>query len=662
VRIAAGWVCDIHFLFWQVIKAHPHLGDAARQACADSGGDDVYRLKLCLYYDEVEVVNALSFAAGKHKLGLFYFALIDLPQNMRMALHNIQLATVVLDKDFGTYGPKQIICGPEGEAALKGSSIGAAMERLHHGRDIWVPMGPSRTMVKTCFKGWAVCLSADYPAAAKCLGFKASVSAHCFCRACNIDKSDSSVWPKAVSFLVQLRSLFTLRTAEAYAADKATFEGLTSDTEREQHCQRKGITYDDTTGTGGGAYDNPMWRLPEFDITTMCPADMMHVAAEGVLKLEIAALVYVMTRTWRIPLSEINAAIRAYSWPSGMGPPPYFTAALISGRVGGMAKKGAHIHGTAAQVLHFTQHSIQVLGPLIAKAKKVESDPWVCWSKHVQIIALMMQHSIHVSQVLLLDHLIYEHQSLFLTIKEYAGLFKPKHHMEAHIPLDILRFGPCRHYWCMRFEAMNQVFKRIAVGGSFQSPLLRCATFWSIKTAMNVHGRTSKKIDEWGETWWEGGGVDEVTEDNLHRLAAPLDIIMTQVLATLQVSATTVEWISALHHLGHTYKPGETWVLATSWESTEVPVLANIIGMFVHPENGVVLAFQQYPEAMGRDDLGTPVAHLEEGVTVVRPYFELLEAVSMTPLYKVDMDSRSPGEKAKSMGQVKTIKFVPAFK
>ena len=82
------------------------------------------------------MVNALSFAAGKHKLGLFYFALIDLPQNMRMALHNIQLATVVLDKDFGTYGPKQIICGPEGEADLKGSSIGAAMERLHHGRDI----------------------------------------------------------------------------------------------------------------------------------------------------------------------------------------------------------------------------------------------------------------------------------------------------------------------------------------------------------------------------------------------------------------------------------------------------------------------------------------------------------------------------------------------
>jgi len=35
--------------------------------------------------------------------------------------------------------------------------------------------------------------------------------------------------------------------------------------------------------------------------------------------------------------------------------------------------------------------------------------------------------------------------------------------------------------------------------------------------------------------------VDEVTEDNLHRLAAPLDIIMTQVLAALQVSATTVD-------------------------------------------------------------------------------------------------------------------------
>ena len=147
-----------------VVRSHPELGDEARRKCALSGGDNTIRLKLILYYDEVEICNPLGYAAGKHKLGLFYFALVDLPPNLRMALHNIQLATVCLDKDFSYYGPTQIICGPPGEQRLKGTSIGAAMERLDSGREIYVPDGP-HSMVPRTFKAWAICLAADYPAA-----------------------------------------------------------------------------------------------------------------------------------------------------------------------------------------------------------------------------------------------------------------------------------------------------------------------------------------------------------------------------------------------------------------------------------------------------------------------------------------------------------------
>ena len=147
-----------------VVRGHPELGDDARRACAAKGGDDIIRLKLILYYDEVEVCNPLGYAAGKHKLGLFYFALVDLPPNLRMALHNIQLATICLDKDFSYYGARQIICGPPNEPPHCGTSIGAALERLNTGREIYMSDG-AKSMVPRTFKAWAICLAADYPAA-----------------------------------------------------------------------------------------------------------------------------------------------------------------------------------------------------------------------------------------------------------------------------------------------------------------------------------------------------------------------------------------------------------------------------------------------------------------------------------------------------------------
>ena len=150
-----------------VVRGHPELGDDARRRCAAQGGDDTIRLKLILYYDEVEICNPLGYAAGKHKLGLFYFALVDLPPNLRMALHNIQLATVCLDKDFSYYGATQIICGPPGEPSHKGTSIGAALERLNAGREMFMPDG-GMSMEPRTFKAWAICLAADYPAAGGC--------------------------------------------------------------------------------------------------------------------------------------------------------------------------------------------------------------------------------------------------------------------------------------------------------------------------------------------------------------------------------------------------------------------------------------------------------------------------------------------------------------
>ena len=50
-------------------------------------------------------------------------------------------------------------------------------------------------------------------------------------------------------------------------------------------------------------------------------------------------------------------------------------------------------------------------------------------------------------------------QRKFASVSAYqkASSWKLKHHLMQHLSVDILNFGAPRNYWCMRFEAMNQV-------------------------------------------------------------------------------------------------------------------------------------------------------------------------------------------------------------
>jgi len=85
-----------------------------------------------------------------------------------------------------------------------------------------------------------------------------------------------------------------------------------------------------------------------------------------------------------------------------------------------------------------------------------------------------------------LDRLIVEHQQLFLSVPEYQGLWKPKHHFAQHVPMDIRRYGPPRHYWCMGFEAYNQLIKNLAQMTNFKTPLVSVCNFWIAKSARNL--------------------------------------------------------------------------------------------------------------------------------------------------------------------------------
>jgi hypothetical protein len=115
---------------------------------------------------------------------------------------------------------------------------------------------------------------------------------------------------------------------------------------------------------------------------------------------------------------------------------------------------------------------------------------------------MTLKYSFTESEVADLDEAIIQHQQIFTSIKEYYFLYKPKHHFTTHLPEDIKMYGPLRHFWCFRFEALNQTIKKIAQGSNYQNVTKRVAEYWCFKSARDIK---SGKLAQWGLTHMEAG-------------------------------------------------------------------------------------------------------------------------------------------------------------
>lgn len=70
-----------------------------------------------------------------------------------------------------------------------------------------------------------------------------------------------------------------------------------------------------------------------------------------------------------------------------------------------------------------------------------------------------------------------------MQVPEYDGLWKPKHHFATHVPIDVLRFGPSRGYWCMSFEGFNKIVKQATEISNYRQEDLFVIEHWVMKSA-----------------------------------------------------------------------------------------------------------------------------------------------------------------------------------
>ena len=189
--------------------------------------------------------------------------------------------------------------------------------------------------------------------------------------------------------------------------------------------------------------------------------------------------------------------------------------------------------------------------------------------------------------------------------------------------MDILRGGPPRLLMTMRFEAMNQVFKRIMVGANFLNPFLRMATFWNVKSGSDL---ASGATSSWGETTVMSGGHEEP-------IKRPAGVFLDHLLDLWQIpidGSALVAYVQVLYHAGNDLVSSQTWVLA---HTSRLSFQLARVGEIISADGEIYLQFWWYDVAVNdtSKDFMVPRKVLEDASPVwTACHVDQLSVISLT--------------------------------
>lgn len=595
-------LCDGH-----IYRDHPVLGDAARRANPTHAEQATplgeapkipptlvpHRLPLALkaYYDGVEPANTLGAFRVKHILGCFYLALIDLSPSTRDSLHFILPFTLAYDKDVKHYKHKVLAGDPTSDKYADCSSFGASMARLSKGvRTELYFEGKFRWVDVTAH---LLLVAADHPAAATLGCWKRSVSARFFCRRSMLD-SNLADWQGPNCYLPENAFLasahrWELRTEAQLLEQEAEYHIRKERTDMTPaQALKDSLEYLAECGIHEDCkFDYALKYFESFLVTSGLPQDCMHVILEGIGKTELAAFLYLCIKAGLFTKGEFDARLASYPWERGHRPPDVHPS-VDEGQVGGLPKQNCHMNWTSGHMLHFLPQSNALFRPLVenglqavrdslplltpARQAKVEMQledvvlAWDSWQQLANYCDTLFGFSFTRESVVQLERDIHAHQTAFQKVKAYteASLWKPKQAFVQLIPLEILAYGPPRHWWCMRFEAMNQVIKRFAVGSNYRDVLCTCLRLWDLLFAWNIERGT---LSSWGAT--EADRQSATLTATRADAGSPslLGKIVTNLCELLPAQASfEYSYVYELAHMGQSYRP-TMWVVAELWET-----------------------------------------------------------------------------------------------
>ena len=227
-----------------------------------------------VYSDEVELANPLGCKKGKHKVVLFYWTLLNLPPISRSKLKCIQHLGVINAKLLKQCGNEEFL-----------NPFFSHLRAFQTGIVLTI-RGETR-------KWFGILLNyvGDMPASNWMGGFKESGSAFKPCRLCTVSNVDLDN--------VHHESDCVLRNKVTHALDVADVTRLTlTNKSKELNSKQSGVV-------GNCCFS----KLEYFDPTKCFVHDIMHLADEGILNLEIRLLLNKLVSAGIVDLDDLNYQI-----------------------------------------------------------------------------------------------------------------------------------------------------------------------------------------------------------------------------------------------------------------------------------------------------------------------------------------------------------------
>lgn len=591
-------LCDGH-----IYRDHGALGDEARRRSPTHYQSDPndpsspllpsrFVLSLVFYYDDVEPANSLGHARIIHKMGCFYYALVDLSQGSRQQLHFITPFTMANAKDVTRYGPKVLVGDPSSGTYHTCTCAAATLKRMSDRAiepTVWNLSVFDQTL-PIRIEAYVLAFSGDHPAQAVVGYGMRSVSARMFDRRSMLDKNDPK-WTEPSAFLVgentslphrwQLRSQTLLADHLAQYLNILAKEG---DGAAVDYLRSKGYNTD-------WRFDYAMKaeHFPYFDETTSQPVDPMHIylVSSGLCGHELASFLYLANNLGAFTVEQFNACLSARRF-NGVRLPPLHES-VKEGQAGGLPNRAAHTHWTAGHMLAFMPSSLEVLQPLIdagrisvqqrldatlgtaaqraTKRQKLTDKladferAWVSWKALHSEFSAVFATSFSLNSTAAMERLIYHHQSHLRAVRAYrdAETWKPKHNFAQLIPVDVRAFAVIFGFWCMRFEAMNKTMKRFATSGDYSDVCYRSLQMWDLSIAWSLSSGNFSSTST-TESKKESMGTVATFES---AIADGDDLIAKLFSFSLSPELEYYQVFEVLH-MGQYLSP-QTWILTESW-------------------------------------------------------------------------------------------------
>lgn len=409
-------------------------------------------IRLNLYYDDIEVANALGSKRGKHKLGIFYFTVQNFPIRFNTDLKNIFILQICYSWDIKKFGFNRIL-----------QPFVNDMKRLERGIEISLPNGDPFVL-----RAVLISLSGDTLAIHDISGFL-SPSCKCFCRLCMITRDEFK------------RFWGSLNENNAVQRNEIT-----------HNVQLIEISNDPSKTSLYGLKENSILNsLNYFHVTKEgLSFDPMHDLLEGVVGMEIKFVLNHFIKKKFISVEFLNNRINNFRYGSTESknkPSANFEEAHLSSNKKSIPQNAIQCWLLLRALPFLIGHNIPPDGVLYL-------DIFVLL---IKILEICFAPVVNQQMVCELNYYIIYHEHLFVQLFPDISLINKHHHLR-HYPYIIHEKGPIVQFSCLSYESKHKELKRQAlIGQNFINLPFSLTKRQAFLQSKNIHSQTyvNQKIE-----------------------------------------------------------------------------------------------------------------------------------------------------------------------